>query len=394
MIEHFADAVGMIAELQPDEPVYCLRTQVLREQAARFVEAFPGDVLYAVKCNDDPRVLQALFDGGIRHFDVASPAETARIRRYFGDVGCHYMHPVKNRRAIAEAYHGHGVRTFALDHDNELTKLMAETGQARDLELLVRLQAPANQAVCDLSGKFGATVPEAARLLAAAAATGNRVGLTFHVGSQCLRPKAYRAAIGLAGQVIGRAGVAIDVLDVGGGFPSRYVDVHVPSLREFIDVIADSAAEIDLPRGCRLQCEPGRALVAEGLSVVARIEARHGRALYLNDGLYGSLSEMRCPGIVLPMRALRPDGPIGGPIGSFSLFGPTCDSIDSMPGPFWLPEEVAEGDWIEIGQLGAYSTVLRTRFNGFYPDRFVEVADRPLLAAAEGRGPGLSLEAA
>ena len=125
----------------------------------------------------------------------------------------------------------------------------------------------------------------------------------------------------------------------------------------------------------------GRALVAGGTSVVVQVQHRRGDALYINDGVYGSLSDAGAPGFRFPVRLIRPDGaaPSDQPA-AFSLFGPTCDSADRMDGPFLLPADVAEGDWIEIGQLGAYGACLRTAFNGFDRARLVEVRDPPLLA--------------
>ena len=382
----FDTAAAMVAADRPEDPVYCLRPHVLHESARRFTTLFPGTVLYAVKCNDDPRVLRALHDGGVRHFDVASVPEIALVRALLPEAQCAYMHPVKSRRAIAEAYHRHGVRCFALDHEDELAKIIDATGGAHDLTLMVRLDVPRNQALYDLSGKFGAAPAEAAALLRAARAPGRRLGLTFHVGSQCLRPAAFRRAIDLAGQTVDAAGIALDVLDVGGGFPVPYVACEPPPLEDYIAAIRDGVDALGLPPGCALWCEPGRALVAEACSVVVRVELRKGEALYINDGIYGSLSDLEIDGIDFPMRAIRPDtgsdaGAREGPAGrlaGFRLFGPTCDSFDRMSGPHWLPEDIREGDWIEIGQAGAYAAVLRTRFNGFHPERVVTVADGAL----------------
>ncbi len=200
MVPAFASAAEMVAALRPEEPVYCLRPHIVAAAARRFVEAFPGDVLYAVKCNDHRHVLDALYQGGIRHFDTASLAEVAAIHDRFADQTSHYMHPVKSRRSIEQAYYRYGIRSFALDCRDELDKLVATTQGGHDLTLVVRLETSGNQAVCDLSGKFGATVDEAAGLLRAIAAPGRRLGLTFHVGSQCEAPSAYRHAIERAGR--------------------------------------------------------------------------------------------------------------------------------------------------------------------------------------------------
>ncbi len=375
MTHSFDSAAAMVAALEPDVPVYCLRPHVLRDTARRFVAAFPGDVLYAVKCNDEPRVLQALYDGGVRRFEVASLHEVAALHDRFTNPDCAFMHPVKSRRAIAQAYHDYGVRTFALDHADELAKLEAATGGGRDLTVVVRLDVPQTGACHPLGGKFGASPEEAADLLRAAAAPGRRLGLTFHVGSQCLDPAAFRRAIAIAGRVLALAGVEPDVLDLGGGFPAAYVGVDPPPLAAYMAAIDEAVAGLALPGGCRLACEPGRALVAEGCSVVVRVELRRGDALYLNDGVYGSLNDMKYQGVRYPMRLVRPGRTASPRRTGFRLFGPTCDAADSLPEPVWLPEDVGEGDWIEIGQVGAYAHVLRTRFNGFYLNQTVTVRD-------------------
>jgi len=366
-------AVGV---LLPNEPMHCLRPAVVAAAARRMVEAFPGDVLYAVKCNPDPSVLRAVWAGGVRHFDCASAPEVALVRSMFEDAAIHFMHPVKARPAIREAYAQHGVRDFVLDSADELAKILQETEGADDLGLFVRLALPAGGAAYDLSGKFGVPVDEAAALLRAARAHAVRLGICFHVGSQCLEPLAYRRALALAGAAIRMAGVAVDVVDVGGGFPVSYPDVTPPPLGAYLAEIEAAFEQLGLPETTRLWAEPGRALVAAGTSVVVQVQLRRGGALYINDGVYGSLSDAGAPGFRFPARLIRDSNVIET---GFELFGPTCDSADHMRGPFFLPDDVREGDWIEIGQLGAYGACLRTAFNGFDKARMVQVRDRPLL---------------
>jgi ornithine decarboxylase len=371
---------AFIATERPADPVHCLRPDVLTAAARRFVSAFPGDVLYAVKCNPEPAVLRALHAGGVRHFDAASPAEVRLVRQMFPDAEVHYMHPVKARSAIRQAYFEYGVRDFSLDSAEELTKLVEETGHARDLGLFIRLAMPKGSAVYDLSGKFGAAPAEAAALLRSARAVGQRIGVCFHVGSQCLDPGAYTRAVELAGRVIDEAGVTVDVIDVGGGFPVSYPGVTPPPLGDFVAAVTAAFDRLGLPAGCRLWCEPGRALVAPGASLVVQVIRRRGHELFINDGVYGSLSDAGAPGFLFPARLIRPDAaPAVDRLGEFSFYGPTCDSADRMNGPFLLPADVREGDWIELGQLGAYGSSLRTAFNGFDQARLVEVIDGPLL---------------
>lgn len=374
MHHSFPSATAVAETLRPSEPVYCLRSQVLSDTARDMVAAFPGDILYAVKCNATPAVLRALRGGGVYHFDTASIDEVRLVRSHVPDAVCHFMHPVKSPEAIAEAYHRHGVRAFVLDHIDELRKIEAATGHAADLTLVVRLATPANQSLLCLSGKFGCTLGEAATLLRQAQAPGRKLGLTFHVGSQCVSPDAYARAIELCGRVLSLAQVPLDVLDIGGGFPGAYQGDE-PAFTDFVAAVRAACAEIGLPDTVRLQCEPGRALVAEGMSVLTRVELRRGNALYLNDGTYGALPELKFLGPHFPMRVVRPGGRATGRLVGFDLYGPTCDSVDTMPGPHWLPDDIATGDWIEIGAMGAYSTALRTGFNGFDRHRFVEVRD-------------------
>lgn len=369
---------AIVAAERPEEPLHCLRPAAIEAAARDFAAGFPGDTLYAVKCNPEPAVLRAVWAGGVRHFDCASAAEVALVRTLFADAHIHFMHPVKARGAIREAWERHGVRDFVLDHADELAKILAETG-AEDRGLVVRLALPKGNAAYDLSGKFGASPEDAVALLRAARPHAARLGVSFHVGSQCLDPLAWRAAIALAGAVIRQAGVAVEILDVGGGFPAAYPGVEPPPLGAFFAEI-EAAVEAHGLDGLRLWAEPGRALVAGGASVVVQVQLVRGDTLYVNDGVYGALSDAGAPGFRFPARLLRASTAADR---DYVLFGPTCDSADRMAGPWALPEDVAEGDWIEIGQLGAYGACLRTAFNGFDRARLVEVQDAPMLGVAE-----------
>lgn len=372
-------AVDVVRELEPDVPLICLRPAELKKKARAFLDGFPGDVLYAVKCNPDAEVLKHLVEGGITHFDAASMAEIRQVRAVMPDAAIHFMHPIKARSAIRAAYFDYGVRDFVLDSFAELHKILAETKNATNLVLVVRLAMPKGQAVYDLSGKFGAAPQDAAALLKACAKVAAKVGLSFHVGSQCIDPSAYERALDLAGQVIGQSGVALDVLDVGGGFPVAYADVQPPPLGHFLAAIRRGVAKLDLPAHCRLWCEPGRALVAEGQSVVVQVQAKKGGALYINDGVYGTLSDASAAvGLRFPVRVVaQGTARRQGRLRAFEFFGPTCDSYDRMRGPFLLPSDIQVGDWIEIGQVGAYGRVLSTGFNGFDEILRATVDDRP-----------------
>lgn len=375
----FPDAEAVAAALRPSYPVYCLRPRVLAESARTFLSRFPGQVLYAVKCNPHPRVVDALYRAGIRHFDTASLPEIAQIAETYGDAQTYFMHPVKGRAVTRTAYAVYGVRHFVVDHESELEKVLQETGRDDDVTIIVRLATPPSEGTLyHLSAKFGIEPEGAVSLARRAAAAGCRVGLAFHVGSQCLKPEAYGIGLDLCGRVLREAGVAPACIDVGGGFPARYVAMDSPPLDDYLAAVRDGLKRNGIGPNVEVFCEPGRALVAAGCSLLLQVQLRKGERLYVNDGIYGSLSETVDAGIRLPARLVRPDGPPPSEsLQDFVLNGPTCDSLDVLPGSFPLPADIGEGDWIEIDQVGAYSNALATRFNGFFPDTFVEVEDPP-----------------
>jgi ornithine decarboxylase len=352
--------------------------------AARwFQDNFQGDVFYAVKANPSAWVIETLAANGVASFDVASVPEIELVARCAPGARMAFMHPVKSRAAIATAYHDFGVRTFALDTHEELAKILEATGGARDLTLIVRLAVSADGAAYSLSGKFGADVHEApGLLLAARRATQGRLGVSFHVGSQCMRPTAFQAAMAQANRAIVRAGVMVDIVDVGGGFPSVYPGMIPPDMADYADSIHRGFAEMMVHEDTELWCEPGRALVAEAQSILVKVELRKGDALYLNDGSYGSLFDAAHARWPFPVKLFRGDADgaeqVEGQLKPFRFYGPTCDSLDHMPGPFWLPEDVREGDYVEIGMLGAYGVAMNTRFNGFGDAETVEVGDAPM----------------
>jgi len=372
MQRSFPSVEAMIEALEPSYPVYCLWPAVMTRAVRTFVEAFPGRVLYAVKCNPHPAVLRILHEAGIRHYDTASLPEIAALREAYPNAMLYFMHPVKSRAAIQSAYHVYGVRHFVVDHPNELGKVLEET-QGDGVAVLVRIATPQAGASYDLSAKFGARPAEAVALLKAVHAAGCRAGLAFHVGSQCLLPSAYRTALDIVGEILAGAGIELTYLDVGGGFPGRYEGVEVPPLEAFLAEIESGIGELGLRRDCVVMCEPGRALVASGCSLVVQIQLRKADRLYINDGIYGSLSEMVTAGIRLPVRLIRPHGAPAAARREFTVYGPTCDSTDVLPSGFHLPEDACEGDWIEIAHIGAYSNALATHFNGFFPETFVAV---------------------
>jgi ornithine decarboxylase len=363
-----------------------VRPDVLAVAARWFQDNFKGDVLYAVKANPSAWVIRALAEQGVRSFDVASIPEIELVSEHAPGSRMAFMHPVKSRKAISAAYFDHGVRTFAFDTHEELAKIIDATGQAKDLNLIVRMAAPVEGAMYALSGKFGVEAHAApALLLAARRATQDLMGVSFHVGSQCMRPTAYQAAMAQASRALVRAGVFADVVDVGGGFPSVYPGMIPPAMADYMDSIHRGFAEMMVHETTELWCEPGRALVAESSSMLVKVELKKGDALYLNDGSYGTLFDAAHTKWPFPVRLVR-DGEASSELKPFRFYGPTCDSIDHMPGPFWLPADVEEGDYIEIGMLGAYGVAMNTRFNGFGDNDTAIVSDAPM-ASMYGLGP-------
>jgi ornithine decarboxylase len=370
--------LDLVRERSPERPVALVRPDVVAVAARWFQDNFRGDVLYAVKANPSPWVIKALAENGVRAFDVASMPEIELVAEHAPGARMAFMHPVKSRAAIARAYHEFGVKTFALDTHEELAKILEATGGARDLNLIVRLAVSTEGAAYTLSGKFGVSPDQApSLLLAARQATEELMGVSFHVGSQCMRPTAFQAAMAQASRALVRAGVFADVVDVGGGFPSVYPGMVPPALGDYLDSIHRGFEEMKVHETTELWCEPGRALVAEASSILTKVELRKGDALYLNDGSYGSLFDATHTKWPFPVKLIREE-PAPGELKPFRFYGPTCDSIDHMPGPFWLPEDVREGDYIEIGMLGAYGVAMNTRFNGYGDTELAVVGDAPM----------------
>lgn len=370
-----------IAKLKPVQPVTLLRPHAARRAARFFVEKFPGRSLYAVKANPSPDLLQVLWQAGVTHYDVASIGEVRLVAETLPRATLCFMHPVKAEEAIAEAYFTHGVRTFSLDTMEELEKIVEATATdgvpASDLNLLVRLRVSSEHAKLSLASKFGAAPQDVKPLLFAARQAADALGICFHVGSQAMTPAAYAEAMGRVRDAIVEAAVTVDIVDVGGGFPSSYPGMEPPPLENYFSMIHDAFEKLPISYSAELWCEPGRALCAEYASVLVRVEKRRGDELYINDGAYGALFDAAHIGWRYPVRLVRePDSAVR-PMG-FSFYGPTCDDLDRMAGPFELPGDVGPGDYVEIGMLGAYGCAMRTGFNGFGSEWRVIVEDEPM----------------
>jgi ornithine decarboxylase len=370
-----------IAKLRPVQPVTLLRPHAARRAARFFVEKFPGRSIYAVKANPSPDLLKILWDAGITHYDVASIGEVRLVSETLPDAVQCFMHPVKAEEAIAEAYFKHGVKTFSLDTLEELEKIVRATARdgvaASDLNLLVRIRVSSDHSKYSLASKFGAEPAEVKALLMATRQAADALGICFHVGSQAMSPAAYAEALARVRSAILEASVTVDILDVGGGFPSVYPGMEPPALENYFAVIHAGFEALPISYSAELWCEPGRALCAEYASLVVRVEKRRGTELYINDGAYGALFDAAHVGWRYPVRLLR-DAPSKTRPAQFSFFGPTCDDIDQMAGPFELPGDVGTGDYIEIGMLGAYGCAMRTQFNGFGMTESAIVEDEPM----------------
>jgi len=362
---------AIVAE-DSNDPVHMVYGDKLAEKTALFLERFTGACLYAVKANPHPSVLKFLWERGVRKFEMASLREVEFISEMFPDAEMYFMHPVKSRKAIRFSFE-RGVRSFAYDSVDELRKIEEETEFATDLNLFLRIRVDQTASAHPLSGKFGATFNEAPLLLQRASKYCKSLGITFHVGSQCLDPQSYVTAITQLSNMLRQSGCVVDRLDVGGGFPVSYPGMQPAPLTTYFDAIHKALEDADLS-ALEILCEPGRALVAEGGGVAVRVEMRKGQMLYLNDGTYGSLFDAGVSAWPYPLDAIRVDGEgLDHELSAFKLYGPTCDSLDVMEGPYMLPDNIAEGDWIVFRHLGAYGYAMQTRFNGFYSDKTVAI---------------------
>ncbi|MBD1140579.1 type III PLP-dependent enzyme [Pelagibacterales bacterium SAG-MED39] len=380
-MQKFKSVEELVNQLKPDKPVYCIRKNSILSASNFFQKKFPGKVLFAVKTNPHQEVIKTLIKSGINQFDVASIEEVKTVRKFTKTAKCSYMHTVKSRESISEAYFKYGIKTFSLDTKDELIKIIEITNNAKDLELFVRVSVSNEHAEIDLSKKFGALSSEAAGLLRLARQHSSKVGLSFHVGSQCMHPISYAKGITEIGNIIKKTKIIPDYINVGGGFPTIYPDLIPQSLNNYFSEIKKSLENLKIDKLPEIICEPGRALVAESGSTIVRVNLRKKQKLYINDGTYGTLFDAGTPNIVFPSRMIKNSSNkiISKKLTAFDFYGPTCDSMDYMKGPFLLPNNIKENDYIELGQLGSYGLTFRTQFNGFFSDEIYEVEDKPIM---------------
>ena len=379
----FKDVNELVNELKPDYPVYCIRPESIKKSTKFFKDNFSGKILYAVKTNPNEKVIKQIISNGIKDFDVASLNEIKLIKKIKSDANLYFMHTVKSKENISSAYFDYGVRNFALDNKDELRKILEATNQAKDLSLYVRIAISNEHAEIDLSRKFGALPSEALGLVRLCKDHSKKLGISFHVGSQCMHKISYSKGIREIGNIIKKTKIIPDVINVGGGFPSIYPDLNPEPLSSYLDEIKKSLKNLKLPKLPEIICEPGRAIVAESGSTIVKVILRKKQNLYINDGTYGSLFDAGVPNFVLPTKMITSGRIHSKKLTSFSFFGPTCDSLDYMKGPFLLPNNIKEGDYIELGQLGAYGLTFRTKFNGFYSNEIFELNDKPIMSLYE-----------
>ena len=378
-MQKFKTVDQLVNQLKPEKPVYCIRKKSIHAASKTFQNKFPGKILYAVKTNPHPEVLKTIIESGIENFDVASIQEIKDIRAIKQNAKCSYMHTVKSRESIKEAYFDYNVKTFSLDTKDELIKILESTNQAKDLELFVRVAVSNEHAEIDLSKKFGALGSEASALLRLTKQYAKKIGLSFHVGSQCMHPISYAKGITEIGNIIKKTKILPNYINIGGGFPAIYPDLIPQSLDNYFEEIKKSLENLKLEKIPEIMCEPGRALVAESGSTIVRVNLRKKQKLYINDGTYGTLFDAGTPNIVYPSRLIKSGKIISKKLTAFDFYGPTCDSMDYMKGPFLLPNNIKENDYIELGQLGAYGLTFRTQFNGYYSNEIYEVEDDPIM---------------
>lgn len=372
-MESFPNVAAMLSALSPREPVYCIHPRVYQSAAREFIEKFPGRVLYAVKANNEPTIVSLLRKYGISDFDCASLDEISLVKRVRPDAKCYFMNPVRIRGAAREAQRTFGVRHFMIDDPSGLQPLVDEINTAHAV-VFVRMAVSHHSAAENLSAKFGARPEDVPGMLAAVADTGAEAALAFNVGSGVRSPDAYLHAIGVAAEVLDRSRAEIRLLDIGGGFPRSYPGYEVPPLNEFFAAIREARKTLPLADGGELMAEPGRALSAPGLSAVAQVLLRKNDRIYINDGMYGALWELRCNGQNrYAVNTFRGTKPLDGDNQTFRVFGPTCDASDCLPEPLELPADIDVGDYIEFESVGAYSLSGRTDFNGFGKHTIVRI---------------------
>ena len=385
-MEKFSNVNELVNTLKPVNPVYCLRPDTIKNSVKLFKDKFPGKILYAVKTNPNEYVLKHIIKNGVDRFDVASINEVKLIRKLSPKSRLYFMHPIKSREDITSAYFDYNVKDFSLDTKEELMKILDSTKNAKDLNLFVRVAVSNEHAELDLSRKFGALISEASGLVRLCKQHAKKLGISFHVGSQCMHKISFSKGLKEISNIIRKTKIIPNTINVGGGFPSIYPDLKPEPLENYFNEIKLGLNHLKLTKMPEVICEPGRALVAESGSTIVRVNLKKKNKLYINDGTYGSLFDAGVPNFILPAKLITSGRIQSKKITAFQFYGPTCDSLDYMKGPFLLPNNIKEGDYIELGQLGAYGLTFRTKFNGFYSNTIVELNDKPIMSLYNDTG--------
>src|SRR5579863_1129430 len=360
-------------------PLVVVDHKVLRENYEQFRKYLPRvQVYYAVKANSDPAIVQTFYDAG-GSFDVASVAEFLTVHEKIKDLTAKqrqdfiwdrniYANPIKAIETLQRLDPYKPLVTY--DNYDEVIKIARHAPHSG---LVLRLRVPNTGSMVELSSKFGALPGEAVDLIAFA--HNNKLvveGLSFHVGSQCTNPQNYSQALHLCAAVSSEAkarGFDLKLLDIGGGFPAHYDDT-VPPFRKVAKMINTELDRL-FPAPIEILAEPGRFLVASAATAVSRIigKAVRGGKLcyYLNDGVYQTYSGTIFDHAVYPLKSFKK-----GPRQICSVFGPTCDALDTISLAEQLPD-MEIGDLVYSENMGAYCAASSTSFNGFPPAMIVHV---------------------
>lgn len=378
-IQELADE--LLGKSDDPVPTFVFRPHDLTAKMDVFSKEFRGDVYYPVKTNDHEMVIKTLVDGGINRFDVASPYEMEHVRSISETAELAYTHPVPTAFKAKLAAQKYGASRYTVDDDAALDNLIASGVIHKDTIICVRVRRSLRSASIPMD-KFGASSLAAVRLLERIDRLGAKAGISFHVGSQVSNVGDFESAVEYAAEIFETANVPISVLNVGGGFPARYgfdVEAPGPPVLSLADMLRRVSSAVELTGfGTEVQviAEPGRSLVGEVFSVIARVELRRSgtrsNELIFNCGIWQGLSEAYTSGLIYPARLVGRES--SAPLQAFDFGGVTCDGLDKYRS-LWLPADVAAGDMVEIGHVGAYSLTLMTNFNGFGGHEVVVSAD-------------------
>ena len=347
-----------------NEPFFIFKPETLTKDVKYFLNHFSGETIYAVKTNPSEFILKQIYKLGVKSFDAASINEVELVRNLFTKSKIYFMNPVKPVNSIKKAYFDFGVRDFSLDSNQELQKILHSTNQADDLNLHLRFSVPNNFSKIKLSKKFGVDGLAAERLLIKTKEVANKIGVSFHIGSQCMNPDAYKISINKVVSIIKKTKISLDYFNIGGGFPSEYYGLKPPKLESYFNVINKELSKHCLLSKVKLLSEPGRILVSNSMSLIVRVDLRKKKNLFINDGIHGHLYTAKEFSLLCPVKIFNKN--VKSKLVAFDFYGPTCDSNDFIKGPFFLPDSIKEGDHIELKNMGAYTVTMNKNFNGFY----------------------------